>query len=141
MSSTRRAIQILSVLLLLLFFSACFSVYVVKDVRNPRFHLKRAEREIEKLHLRYPKRGRRAHSIHILVYERDSGHLVKVSAPLWFVNACLDFGLGVARRHADFDFEDRYEVDWRSIRDLGQVGPGLLVEVLHDEDRVLIWLK
>ena len=57
------------------------------------------------------------------------------------MNTCLNLGIGIARRHADFDFEDKYEIDWRALRDLGKIGPGLLVEVLHDDDQVLIWLK
>lgn len=138
----KRKIQVLGLVFLPLFFCACFSIHVVRDIDNPRSYLKRAQNEIYRIHKRYPKRRRRAHWIHILVYMRDSSHLVRVSAPLWIVNWAVDFGLRTARRNGAFDeIEERYDVDWRALRDLGQIGPGLLVEVVSEKDQVLIWLK
>lgn len=44
-----------------------------------------------------------------------------------------------ARAHAET--KKRYNVAWRSVRDLSRVGPGLLVEVVDERSRVLICLK
>ena len=146
MNLTRRKVQIISTcaVLMPLFFSACFSVYVAQDVNNPRSHLRKAQREIDRIQQKHPKRNSRAHSIHILVYVEDSGNIVRVSAPLWFVNSCLGLGMGIARRHGDFDIaelENKYDFEWKALRDLGKIGPGLLVEVVSEDDQVLVWLK
>lgn len=138
----KRKIQVLGIVLLPLFFSACFSIHVKSNIDNPRSYLRRAQNEINRIHKKCPNRGRRAHWIHILVYDRGSSHLVRVSAPLWIVNCAVDFGLRTARCNGAFDeIEERYDVDWRALSDLGQIGPGLLVEVVSEEDQVLIWLK
>jgi len=38
----------------------------------------------------------------------------------------------------DFGQEERYNVDWRPIRNLSRLGPGRLVD---EESRVLTWLE
>ena len=44
-------------------------------------------------------------------------------------------GLVVLLPHTKYDFE------WEALRDLGKIGPGLLVEVVSEDDQVLVWLK
>ncbi|MDH4197542.1 MAG: hypothetical protein OEW05_09065, partial [Candidatus Aminicenantes bacterium] len=65
---------------------------------------------------------------------------VRISVPLWMAELAMDIGIETERHH-DFDLEERYDVDWRALRDLDRFGPGLLVAVASDHDRVLIWLE
>lgn len=134
-------IQIITVVLLVLFLSACFNVRVMENVENPDRYFKKAYRQIEQIHRRYPDREGTAHSIHILVYEGSERKLIKVSSPLWVVNSCMDLGMELAENDSEVDFEERYDFDWRDFKDLRQFGPGLLVEVDDEEDKILIWLQ
>ncbi|MFQ6069334.1 MAG: hypothetical protein ACE5LC_02285 [Candidatus Aminicenantales bacterium] len=137
-------LKLASLFLMPFFFSACLSVYVTRGDGKPLYHWKKAEREIERIHLRFPQRKHRAHRLHILVFDKDSGELVKVSAPLWLVRACLDLGFALAHHGSDPELEEienKYRIEWRSLRDLGKLGPGLLVEVMSEDEQILIWLR
>ena len=72
-------------------------------------------------------------------YKEQEHELVKISAPFWFVNTCMDIGIKNSDDES-FDIEERYDIDWRDIKELEQIGPGLLVEIDDEESKVLIWL-
>jgi hypothetical protein len=52
----------------------------------------------------------------------------------------MDIGIKTADEEEGFEFDDRYDFDWRDIKDLEKLGPGLLVEIEDEESKVLIWL-
>ena len=54
--------------------------------------------------------------------------------------ACTLIKEGMAKE-SEIDFKDRYDFDWSEIKDLNRIGPGLLVEVEDEENKILIWLK
>jgi len=132
-----RKIQILGIVALSLVLSACLTVQVKKGVDDPSPYFEKAYRQIERIHQEFPSREGWARRIHVLVYDGSSGELIKATAALWLVNGCLDLGTKAAEWSGDF--EGDFEFDWRAIKDLGQVGPGLLIEVEDERDRVLIW--
>jgi len=141
MEKLRRTSQVGLLILLPVLLSACFAVKVVENVKDPERYFKKAYSQIERIHEQYPDREGRPHSIHVLIFEGSDRKIIKVSAPLWIANACMDLGMWAAEKDNEFDFEERYDIDWREIRDFGQIGPGLLVEVDDEEDKILIWLE
>ncbi len=143
MEKLKRRTQIIAAVLIPLFVSACFNLQIIKNVKKPDRYFKKANREIEGIHRNNPDREGRPRKIHVLIYEGSDHNLIQVSAPLWLVNRCMDIGTGIDENDNEFDFEDRFDFDWRGLKDLGQVGPGLLVDVndIEDETRILIWLK
>ena len=143
MEKLKRKTQILAVILIPLFVSACFNLQIIKNVKKPERYFKKAYREIEKIHRNNPEREGSPHRIHVLIYEGSDRNLIQVTAPLWLVNSCMDFGANMAEDNNDFDFEERYDFDWRGLKNLGQVGPGLLFEVddLEQETKILICME
>lgn len=141
MSRLRPFLQALGLGLLVLAAGACFRVHVTKDFRDADLIFRDAYREVERLETAHPHRQGRAHEVCVLVLDRSSHELVRVQVPLWLAKMCLDLGLSIAEHDRDFDFEERYGIDWRKFSDLSQFGPGLLVAVDDEETQVLVWLR
>lgn len=141
MKISKRRTQIVVVTFLVFFLSACFNVRIIEKVKNPEQHFKKAYRQIEEIHRRYPDRERRPDTIHILIYEGKENKIIKVSTPIWLVNGCLDMGMWAAERESEIDFEEHYDFDLSEIKDLSRIGSGLLVEVEDERNKILIWLK
>lgn len=139
MMKFRTKIQVVGIILLSLFLSACFLVKIKKGVDDPSSYFRKAYRQIERIHREDPDREGSPRRIHILVYDGSSRELIRVTTALWLVNWCLDVGA----KHAEWDgeFDEEFEFDWRAIKDFHQLGPGLLVEVEAEEEQVLIWLQ
>ncbi len=141
METLKRKARIAGLILAPFLLIACLNIAVVEDVKNPDRYFKRAYSQIEEIHRQYPNREKRAHRLHLLVYDSSDQDLIRITAPLWLVNGCLDLGMKAAENGDDFDFEERYDFDWRAIKDLGKFGQGLLVEIEDEKDKILIWLQ
>ncbi len=141
MKISKRKIQIVAIVFLVFFLSACLNVRVIENVKNPERYFRKAYQQIEEIHLRYPDRERRPDTVHILIYEGKENKIVKVSTPLWLVDGCMDLGMLAAENESEIDFEDRYDFDWSEIKDFSRVGAGLLIEIEDEKNKVLIWLK
>ncbi|UCC39148.1 MAG: hypothetical protein JSV96_15290 [Candidatus Aminicenantes bacterium] len=137
----KRKTQIVAIVFLVLFLSACFNVRIIENVKSPDRYFKKAYGQIEEIHRRYPDRERRPDTIQILIYEEKENKIVKVSTPIWLANGCLDLGMWAAEKEGEINFEGRYDFDWSDIRDLSRIGSGLLVEIEDEKNKVLIWLK
>jgi hypothetical protein len=123
-------------------FSACLRVQVVRNVDNPDPYFDRAYREIDRLEREDPGRLGDAHELCLLAYDADDGELVRVHMGLWLVRTALSLGLDAAEDDRDFrDWEGRYEFDLGVLRRLDGFGPGPLLEVEEDRERLLIWLR
>ncbi|MFQ6082369.1 MAG: hypothetical protein ACE5WD_03305 [Candidatus Aminicenantia bacterium] len=137
----KRFILIPIVLIFIFSLSGCFTIQIKKDVAYPAQAFERAWKEIEKIHLRNPERKGKPHIMNILVYDGSSREMVKVSVSMWIVNLGLESGL----KYAEFDMKqhcsEHFNFDWRALKDLRKIGPGLLVQVEDENDYVLIWLK
>jgi len=123
---------------------ACIGIRVESGVRDADRRFDRARDEIARLENHDPGRPRRANRLCLLIHDQDDGDLVSLSVPLWMVDLAMDLGRQAERhesRHAGRDLEDRYDVDWRALRDLGRFGPGLIAALEGDGDRVLVWLR
>jgi hypothetical protein len=138
---SKRAIQTLLVILLPMLLAGCFAVRVKHNVKNPEDHFKRAYARIDRIQRRYPDRKGRPHEINLLIYEHSSRQLIEVNAPFWLVNKCKDFAIRAGEDEDEFDYEDRYDFDWRNITDLRDIGPGLLVEIEDEDNKILIWIE
>lgn len=141
MENWKRVIKVAAAVFVPFLLSACFGISIQEDVKNPSRYFKRARSRIEEIQSRYSHIKQRPHHVHLLIYEGSDCKLVRLSVPLWLVNGCLELGMEAAEKENEFDFEDRYDFDWRAIKDLGQFGKGLLVEVEDEEDWILIWLE
>jgi len=142
MAKLQKKVQIVGVIVLPLLFSACFSLQIIDHVPNPDAYFKKAYAEIERLQQENPAREGRAHRLSLLIHDSSSDEIIRLTVPLWLVPVCLDLG-AKATEHENhhFDYDERYEVDWKALKDLGQFGPGLLVAVDDERDKILIWLK
>lgn len=141
MKISERKTQIIAIVFLVFLLSACFNVRVIENVKNPERYFKKAYRQIEEIHLRYPDRERRPDVMHMLIYEGKENKIIKISTPIWLVNGCMDMGMLAAEKESEIDFEDRYDFDWSEIRDFSRIGSGLLVEIEDEKNKILIWLK
>jgi hypothetical protein len=139
MRNLRRTIHSLVILVMVSLLSGCFTVRIVRNVENPDRYFDKAYAEIERIHERYPNREGRSRRIHVLIYKEQYRELVKIRAPFWFVNSYLDIGISDTDVET-LDLDERYDIDWRDIRDLEKMGPGLLVEIDDEQNKVLIWL-
>ncbi len=140
MRNMKKATRIALLILIPLLLSGCFTVRVIRNVKNPDRYFNSAYKQIDYIHQKHPNREGRTSSIQVLVYEASDHQLVKVSAPFWLVNTCMDIGIKAADEEEGFEFDERYDFDWRDIKDLEKLGPGLLVEIEDEESKVLIWL-
>jgi len=136
-----RMIQALGILAIPFFLTACLSVQVNEGVHDPTPYFDRAHQEIRDIERSDPRREGRAHELCLLIHDGDSDELIRLKTPLWMVQAAMDIGAESAGHHHRSDYENRYEVDWRSLRNLGQFGPGLLVSVDDEQSKILIWLR
>lgn len=132
--------QVLTLVLIPLFLCACFSVRIKKDVKNPDRYFRRAYSRIERLQRKYPERRGPSKEFMVLIYDHSDKQLIQVEAPFWLVDSCMEIGIK-ASEDEEFDFEERYDFDWRGLRDLEEIGPGLLVEVEDDDNKILIWVE
>jgi hypothetical protein len=142
MRSKSKPFKIACLAVLPLFLCACFKVQVIGHARDPEAYFDKAYRQIDRLERDHPNRKGRAHELVLLIHEDSEDQIVKVSVPIWLVN----FGIKVGMKAAEHDrhsnkWEDRYELEWRAIKDLGRLGPGLLVSIDEGRDRILIWLE
>lgn len=136
----KKTYQIVFLVFVAWMFAGCFTVRVIKNVKDPDRYFNSAYRRIESIHQKRPNREGRARSIFVLVYEASERQVVKISAPFWLVNTCMDIGIKAAEEDEEFGFDERYDFDWRDIKDLEKIGPGLLVEIDDEESKILIWL-
>ncbi len=144
MVNARRIRQLAVLALAALGLGACIGLRIENGVRNADRDFDRARDEIARLESRDPGRRSRAHRLCLLIHDRNEGDLVRLSVPLWMVDLAMDAGEQAERherREGRRDLEDRYDVDWRSLRDIGRFGPGLIASVEGDDDRILVWLR
>jgi hypothetical protein len=140
MRKMKKAVHLALLIIIPLSLSGCFTVRVIRNVKNPDRYFSTAYKRIDNIHRKRPNREGRADSIEVLVYEASERQLVKVSAPFWLVNTWMDIGIKAADEEDGFEFDERYDFDWSDIKDLEKLGPGLLVEIEDEESKVLIWL-
>lgn len=126
---------------MLVFLCSCFTLNIVRNVKNPDKYFRKAYRQIEEIHMRYPRRNGRAHTLHVWIYDGKDRKLVQASAPILVVNHIMDSEMDTARVDQEFDFEEKYDIDWDGIKDLDRFGPGLLFELDDEKSRILIWLE
>jgi hypothetical protein len=142
MRSKSKPFKIACLAVLPLFLSACFKVQVIGHARDPQAYFDKAYRQLDRLERDYPDRKGRAHKLVVLIHEDSEDQIVKVSVPIWLANFGMKVGMKAAEHeHKSNKWKDRYELEWRAIKDLGRFGPGLLVSIDEDRDKVLIWLE
>lgn len=141
MRMNRTALTVGGPILLSLVLAACVGVRIDRDVADPDAAFARAEGQIGALESGHPGRAGHAHKLYLMAYDGDDRELVRISVPLWLVDVCLDLAEGSDHADKVHRLEDRYDVDWKALGNLGRFGPGLLVSIEEKRSRVLIWLQ
>lgn len=141
MVNIKRISQATVVILGPLFLCACFGLTIVEDVRNPSRYFDKAYREIEKINRQDPSREGRVENLHILIYDGSDRQIVELTVPLWLANNYLELGEEIDDIERDLDFEKHYEFDWDCFDNLGDLGPGLLIEIDDNNSKILLWLE
>jgi hypothetical protein len=121
--------------------AACLSVRVERGVGNADRAFDKAFADISRLESSGRGRHARPHRLVVLVHDADEGELVRVSVPLWLVDAGLSLASRDEERGHDLDPADRYDLEWEAVKDLGRYGRGLLASVEEERARVLVWLR
>jgi hypothetical protein len=120
---------------------ACISVRTESGVRNADRQFEKTYAEIARIEGTRGNGPRRPHRLCVLVHDAEEGKLVRVSVPMWIVNAGLSLGADASRHEHGRSAGDRYDLEWSAIKDLGRYGPGLLASVEEEGARVLVWLR
>jgi hypothetical protein len=132
--SKKRWIALCGILPLILLMSGCFCVEIKKDVRNPNKYFRDAYQKIESLGKMFPERKGSVSAVHVLVYERSERQLIRVIAPMWIIDAGMNY--------ADtYDVDTDCDFEIHEIKKLKDIGPGMLMEVDSEDSKVLIWLE
>jgi hypothetical protein len=127
--------------LLALSLTACVSVRRESGVRNADRQFERAYAEIARIEGTRSGGTRRPHRLCVLVHDAEEGELIRVSIPIWLVEAGLSLGADSSRHEHGRPAGDRYDLEWSAIKDLGRHGRGLLASVEEEKARALVWLK
>ncbi|MBM3310656.1 MAG: hypothetical protein FJY80_04020 [Candidatus Aminicenantes bacterium] len=121
-----------------LLLSACLGIRVYDHVDDPEPYFDRAYREIDRLE----RSGRHVREVCLIAHDASDGELVRVEVPLWLVLPFAEAGVEAMEHDRHFGkWEDRYDFDPRALRHLEECGPGLLIDVRGENDRVLVWLR
>ena len=136
-----RAIKVLGISMLPLLLAGCFSVHIEKGVRDPSPAFDRALHEIGRIEQGHPGRHGRPTKLCLMIHDSSSQELIRLRVPLWIAEAALEAGMEADEHSGRSDYRERYDLDWKALKNLGQFGPGLLVSVDDDDDRILIWLR
>lgn len=121
--------------------SGCFAVRVRRFVADPEPYFRRALRRIERIQRNDPGRRGCPGELHFLVYDISGKELVQAAAPFWLVDRWMDLGESPHARKAEKELRDRYDFDWRDLRGLHEIGPGLLVSIEDEQSKILIWIE
>ncbi|MBC7363199.1 MAG: hypothetical protein H5U07_01490 [Candidatus Aminicenantes bacterium] len=130
--------NIAAILAFIILFGTSCLVYVEKvDQQTAARRFAKAVQKIEKISASRP---RVPHKLVCLVYDSEEAQLVKISLPYWMakkgVISSLEEGNNHGPKKADYQFETRAVEEA-----LSKMPVGLLVEVVDEDERVLVWLE
>ncbi|RLE03924.1 MAG: hypothetical protein DRJ11_02845 [Candidatus Aminicenantes bacterium] len=125
-------------ILIIFTLAGCASVQLMENIDNPEPYFAQAYKRIAQV---ARKDNQQPQKICLLVYERDEARLVRLTAPLGLILGMKDCWAFDDERPA---FSHNHWVDKVSEEEWQLIftrGAGLLLEVLTEDDRVLIWLE
>jgi len=140
MNRMKRLSQAALIAFLLILLNGCLAVRVMKNVRNPSRHFEEAYKRIERIHRTDPDREGPARRVNGLIYDRSSRKLVKIIAPFWLVEIGSDADDWVSDEREEYEFARKYDMDWSGLEGLNRIGPGLVVDIDDEGNRILIWV-
>ena len=142
----KKIVLAIFVLLAVLFFTGCFNLVIEQDVDYPADRFQQAMKKINRLHVQYPDRKGKVTNMNFLVYVGDERKLVSFSIPIETTKQLVNLAeLGKNMEMEEYsDIIKDVDINLEKLKDLGSLGPGLLLEaeVTEDNDNVhlLIWL-
>ena len=137
----KRVVLLVFVMFLLLFNSSCMNLRIDVDVDYPAELFAVTMKKIDRIHAANPLRKGPVSNLNVLVYAGDERKLVSFSLPKETVQKGLD---GKFAEEVDMKEVTKKvgQVNWKKLKDLDRLGPGLILEAEVEEDgvHVLIWL-
>jgi hypothetical protein len=129
------------VMFMLLFNNACMNLRIDVDVDYPAELFSATMKKIDRIHAADPLRKGTVSNLNVLVYVGDERKLVSFSLPKETVQKGLD---GEFAGEVDMKEVTKKvgQVDWKKLKNLDRLGPGLILqaEVEEDDVHLLIWL-
>lgn len=137
----KKVILLLFILFMLLFYSGCMNLMIKTDVDYPAGLFSSTMKKIEKIHAKDPHRKGTVSNLNFLVYVGDERKLISFSVPKGILQKTMECDFA-----KELDIEDVSKrvgrVNWKKLKSIDQLGPGLILEAEVEEDDVhlLIWL-
>ena len=131
------------IVMILLLLMGCMNMRLEVDIDYPRHRFKETTKKIDRIHKQDPARTGRVSNFNLLLYDGGDRKLIGLTVPLKVVEKSLK-----AYDDSEYQKFQRYSRKYlrtpvQEIRDLHQLGPGLLaeIEVVQDNTHILIWLN
>jgi len=128
--------KIVYIVLLAVLLSGCMSIHVRDNVNYPELSFERAANKIAAIHAKDPQRTGKIHKLNMMVYDGEDRALVKLSIRKWLANL-------IFKKAIRLEGEDEVaNAILKDIRNLKQIGPGLLIELKDGEENthLLMWI-
>ena len=137
----KKMFLVLTPVIVALFTAGCIEVKIQKDTDYPKDIFKQKAAEIDILTKQ--SRDYSAKNLHIMVYNGKNREFVQCGVPLSLLDMVLEAkggfkGKKVWEKHGDY-----LDFNWKSLKKLSTLGPGLLIEVEEKEENthLLIWME
>lgn len=127
--------KIVYIFLLTVLLSGCMSLRVRHNTSYPGQTFERTAKKIEAIHANDPQRKGKIHRLNLLVYDGQDRELVKLSIRKWLAKLILKEAI------RDEVEDNTANAVLKDIKNLKQIGPGLLIEIKEEEENLhlLMW--
>ncbi|MBM3285048.1 MAG: hypothetical protein FJY81_04185, partial [Candidatus Aminicenantes bacterium] len=78
--------------------TGCIGVRIIGGVEDSAPHFRKGRARIEAIHRNHPDRQGQARRLRLLIHDGSSRKVIKLSIPVWIVEACLKAGEKEVRR-------------------------------------------
>ena len=130
--------KIVYIVLITVFLIGCLSLRVRDNIDYPEYTFDKIARKIEAIHAKDPQRKGKIHKLNLMIYDGEDRDYVKMSIRKWLANLIFKKAIPIH----DSDDDDFANNILKDIRNLKQIGPGLLVEVKNKKENthILMWI-
>lgn len=130
--------RIFYIVLITVLLSGCISLRVRDDIDYPEHTFERIAQKIEAIHAKDPQRKGKIHKLNLMIYDGEDREYVKMSIRKWLAN--LIFKKAIPIHECEDD--DVANNILKDIRNLKQIGPGLLIELKdkRENTHLLMWI-
>ncbi len=129
-------------LLILLLASGCMNLQIKVDLDYPAPLFKQTIRTLNKLHRKDPYRKGHVSNLNVLLYNGEERKLIRVSFPIGLVDSELVENSGSRAREIRKYGKNYVNINFKGLKGLRPLGPGLLTELEISEEKthIILWL-